>query len=110
MHVAVPRSVSEGIVSSHLSLFPFLHTTFVSFTVTPIEALLSLLQLPLPFSLPVLEVLLPLVSVFVTHDVTALGAPTGQSRGYLVEIQLGRPSCQLCTSRFREVDRFENTK
>ncbi len=51
-----------------------------------------------------------LFSVFVSHDVTVLRAPTGQSRGYLVEIQLGRPSWQLCTSRFREIDRFQNTK
>ncbi len=91
-------------------LFPFTHTASFSFTVIPVEALLPLFQLSLPFSLLVIKESCPLLSVFVFHDATVLGAPTGQSRGSLVEIQLGRPSRQLCTSRFREVDRFENTK
>ncbi len=100
----------EGIVSSHLSLFPFLHTAFISFTVTPVEALLPLFQLPLSFSLLVLEEPCPLVSVFVIHDVNALSGPRLASQGVTLLRFNSGARVVSCAQVGRERDKFENTK
>ncbi len=99
----------ERIVSSCLSL--------VSFTVIVSTVLSSLLLSSSSFFLSVNCLSLSLflsskkLAIFSPSSMTwlssLLGAPTGQSRGYLVEIQLGRPSCQLCTNRYRDVGKKE---